>query len=239
MRIYLLRHGETAGNREHRYIGVTDDELTEEAIQKLLAMRGRYPAPDCVFASGMKRCLQTSQILFPKLDPELCTDLRECAFGEFEYRNYRELCGDRRYQAWIDSGGTLAFPGGESRDTFSDRCCAAFEECCRRALRQGADSAAFVVHGGTIMAILDRFSRPHRDYFDWQVPNAHGYICELVIEGRTEKSNAEEDLCSAGMGEERPAFLRVLSGLPLDAEAAGNEDQPAADRRGSDRTRTE
>lgn len=229
MRIYLLRHGATAGNREHRYIGVTDEELTEEAIQKLLAMRGRYPAPDCVFASRMKRCLQTSQILFPKRDPELCTDLRECTFGEFEYKNYQELRGDKRYQDWIDSGGTLAFPGGESREAFSDRCCAAFEECCRRALRQGAASAAFVVHGGTIMAILDRFSRPHRDYFDWQVPNAHGYICELVMEGKREESNAEEGGCSVGPGEERPAFLKVISSLPLGAGVAGSEKQPAAD----------
>lgn len=37
----------------------------------------------------------------------------------------------------------------------------------------------FVVHGGTIMAILDAFARPHRDYFDWQVSTACGYHCEL------------------------------------------------------------
>lgn len=202
-------------------------------------MRGRYPLPDCVFASRLKRCLQTSQILFPKRAPELCTDLRECAFGEFEYKNYQELCGDRRYQDWVDSGGSLAFPGGESREAFSDRCCAAFEECCRRALRQGAASAAFVVHGGTIMAILDRFSRPHRDYFDWQVPNAHGYICELVSGGKREEFNAEEGGCSAGMGEERPVFLRVISGLPLAAGVAGNEKQSAADSCGASGIRAE
>lgn len=25
----------------------------------------------------------------------------------------------------------------------------------------------FIVHGGTIMAILDAFARLHREYFDW------------------------------------------------------------------------
>lgn len=35
MRILLLRHGETAGNLEKRYVGRTDEGLTEAAIQAL------------------------------------------------------------------------------------------------------------------------------------------------------------------------------------------------------------
>ena len=197
MRISFIRHGATAGNLEHRYVGATEEDLTEEAAGELCAARGQYPLPDCVFSSPMKRCIQTAGLLFPELRPELCADLRECAFGEFEYKNYQELCGDRRYQAWIDSGGTLAFPGGESRDTFSD--CAAFEACCQSVYEQRIKSAAFVVHGGTIMAILERFARPQRGYFDWQVANAHGYVCELL-------GDAWEGLS-----------LRVISGLPFEA----------------------
>lgn len=180
MQIYLIRHGATAGNLDRRYVGSTDEELTEETVRQLRAMRGRYPVPDCVFASPLKRCAQTAEILFPERRPEQNADLRECAFGDFEYKNYPELQSDDRYQAWIDSGGTIAFPGGENRAAFTDRCCAAFEECCRKALDRDADTVAFVVHGGTIMAVLDRFSTPHRDYFDWQVPAAHGYVCELI-----------------------------------------------------------
>ncbi len=198
MKICLIRHGATAGNLEHRYVGTTDEELTEEAARKLGAERKKYPAPDCVFASPMRRCLQTAELLFPGLQPQLCADLRECSFGEFEYRNYRELQGDGRYQAWIDSGGTLAFPGGESRGAFSDRCCAAFGLCCRRALEGGADMAAFVVHGGTIMAVLDRYSRPHRDYYEWQLPNAQGYLCELVPE-RSGDCGSREALILSGI----------------------------------------
>ncbi len=203
MQICLIRHGMTAGNRQRRYVGITDEELTEEAARELCAARAQYPAPDCVFASPMKRCVQTAQLLFPGLQPELSSGLRECSFGAFEYGNYQELQGDSRYQEWIDSGGTLAFPGGESRAEFSDRCCVAFADCCERASARGAASAAFVVHGGTIMAILDRYSKPHRDYFDWQAPNAGGFLCELESEG----------------GERIPSSLRVLSVLPFAAEA--------------------
>lgn len=181
MRIYLIRHGSTSGNLEHRYVGTTDEELTADAVQKLRLLRAYYPVPDCVFASPLKRCVQTARILFPELQPELSDGLRECTFGDFEYRNYQELQGNKEYQEWIDSGGNMAFPGGESRAEFTSRCCAAFEACCRRVLAENRDSAAFVVHGGTIMAILDRYSRPHRDYFDWQTENAQGYQGNLVM----------------------------------------------------------
>lgn len=223
MRIYLIRHGATAGNMERRYVGITDEALTETAARELRALQGHYPLPDRVFASPMRRCLQTAQLLFPGREPEVSADLRECAFGVFEYKNYLELAGNEQYQAWIDSGGLLAFPGGESREAFSGRCCAAFEECCRQALRGACGSAAFVVHGGTIMAILDRYARPHRDYFDWQVPNAGGYVCTLTTDTGEENPESEAEKRTGGRekgrAEEETAVrsgelvLRVLYGL--------------------------
>ena len=41
------------------------------------------------------------------------------------------------------------------------------DDCCR--------SAAFVVHGGTIMAILERFSGGGESFYHWQVENGGGY----------------------------------------------------------------
>lgn len=179
MQVFLIRHGCTAGNLEHRYVGTTDEGLTDEARQTLLRESSRYPVPDIVFASPMRRCLETAGLLFPGTEPVCIAGLRECEFGEFEYRNYQELQKDARYQAWIDSGGTLAFPGGESREAFADRCCEAFEQAVDEAHGHGVKSAAFVVHGGTIMAVMERFARPVRGYFDWQVQNGCGFACEV------------------------------------------------------------
>ena len=75
-----------------------------------------------VFVSPMLRCRQTAEILFPQIPQIEIDPWREMDFGEFEGRNYAQLNGDPRYQAWIDSGGTLAFPGGESREAFIARC---------------------------------------------------------------------------------------------------------------------
>ena len=38
-----------------------------------------------------------------------------------------------------------------------------------------AESAAFVVHGGTIMAALSRLAEEPHDFYHWQVENGGGY----------------------------------------------------------------
>lgn len=187
MRVYLIRHGSTAGNLEKRYVGTTDEPLTPEAVCELKKMRenSRQYRGDpengslMVFASPLRRCLMTAQLLFPNIEPRVEDDLRECSFGEFEYKNYKELSGDARYQAWIDSGGETAFPNGESREQFAKRCRKAFVKACGIAERSGCAEAAFVVHGGTIMAVMEQFAVPRKGYFEWQVKNAEGFFGEL------------------------------------------------------------
>ena len=174
MSILLIRHGKTQGNLEHRYIGSrTDEGLCEEGIAAL--KEKRLPPVARVFASPMRRCLETAAILYPSLQPQIVPDFRECDFGAFEGLSYRELNGRADYQAWIDSGGSLPFPGGESQAGFAARCVRAFE-----ALRPELAEAdcALVVHGGTIMAIMERCARPRGGYFDFQVPCACGYALE-------------------------------------------------------------
>ena len=51
-------------------------------------------------------------------------------------------------------------------------------------LNAKADTMIFVVHSGTIMALLDRFSEPHRDYFEWSLKPGQGYMADVSIIGR-------------------------------------------------------
>lgn len=181
MQITLIRHGCTAGNLEHRYVGSTDEPLTEQAKEMLQSRQKNMKVPDILYVSPMKRCRETAQLLYPNTEQRIADGLRECSFGDFEYKNYIELDGNADYQAWLDSGGTLPFPGGESREAFAQRCCRAFEGCCLEAMEKGCDSIAFVVHGGTIMAVMERFARPQKSYFEWQVKNAEGFCGILHI----------------------------------------------------------
>ena len=180
--LILIRHGKTAGNLLGRYIGSrTDEPLCDEGREELAGKQ--LPEVERLYVSPMKRCVETAEILWPGFDRkkmQKVTDLRECDFGDFENKNYKELSGNGDYQAWIDSNGTLPFPGGESNEAFRKRCCQAFQRITEGLQKQEEKTgqtirAAVVVHGGTIMAILERFGTPKKNYFDYQVKNGCGY----------------------------------------------------------------
>lgn len=187
LHIYFIRHGFTKGNEEGRYVGRTDESLSETGREKLKieARNAKYMVPDVILVSPMKRCVETAGILFPNRECTIVDDFRECDFGQFEYRNYSELNGTLEYQQFIDSNGMTGFPGGESPNLFRSRCQKAFLEAVDKLKDQSVvEHVALVVHGGTIMSILDGFSEPHRDYFDWQVSNGDGYFGKLILEER-------------------------------------------------------
>ena len=81
-----------------------------------------------VFVSPLRRCVETANLLYPGVPQTIIGSFRECDFGDFENKNYAELNGRADYQAWIDSGGELPFPHGESRAQFAARCATAFEQ---------------------------------------------------------------------------------------------------------------
>lgn len=177
LKIWLIRHGMTAGNLKGRYIGKTDEPLCEAGKKALGELD--YPAPELVFVSPMIRCRETAEILFPGKKLRIIDQLAECDFGDFENKNYRELSGNPDYQAWVDSGGTLPFPGGESREACRKRNQEGFRRMVTACIREKAESAAVVVHGGTIMNIMETWAVPEREFYGWHVKNGRGYLVEL------------------------------------------------------------
>lgn len=210
MKLYLIRHGVTKGNREHRYVGRTDEGLLEKAREELQdkvklwqkeqkQQDGGFLQADSLYVSPLKRCRETAAVLYPGKEQIVIENLRECDFGEFEYRNYQELNGNPDFQRFIDSNGESGFPKGETLKQFQDRCAEAFQQLVEEELLKEAAGSrkdrlkagskdgqvqkepkrertcVLVVHGGTIMALLDRYSRPHKDYYDWQVKNTEGF----------------------------------------------------------------
>ena len=173
MTFCFLRHGATKGNLERRYVGATDEPLLRESFEALRLLR--LPPVARVYASPMRRCVETAEAAFPGVPLEAVPDLRECDFGEFEYKNYEALKDLPAYQAWLDSRGRLPFPGGESRGDFCLRTVRAFDRLALRAEKLGGD-AAVVAHGGTIMAILEARALPRRDFYEYQLQNGRAVI---------------------------------------------------------------
>ena len=188
--LYLIRHGATKANREHRYLGRTEEPLSEEGREALKAFqkKGIYPDPaslQALFVSPMERCRETAELLFGDCEQHMIPEFREMDFGLFEGKNYQDLRGNAQYQAWIDSNGTLPFPKGESREDFIARCRRGFEEMLRIVTAEGISrneerkNIAAVVHGGTIMAVCSSFT--DGEYFDFQIGNGEGYRCKVTV----------------------------------------------------------
>jgi len=175
MRIQLIRHGATAGNEKRQYIGRTDEVLSPKGLAQLRQYQSRayYDTPGLLYTSPMRRCLQTCALLFPTVRPLVEDALRETDFGLFEGKSYAELQAVPAYQQWLDSGCTACIPQGESRAQFQNRCCDAFLTILQQH-RQLAQ-LTFVVHGGVIMAILERFAQPKQDFYQYHVEN--GGVC--------------------------------------------------------------
>lgn len=176
MKITMIRHFATAGNLAKRYIGRTDEPLCEEG--EALLRQLSYPKVEAVFASPMKRCVKTANLIYPELSPTLCSGLRECDFGTFENKNYLELKDNKNYQLWIDSNGLLPFPEGENLTAFKKRTIKSFKKVITQSRDSGYKSIALVVHGGTIMSILEHYSFPRKDYYHWQVKNGFYYTMD-------------------------------------------------------------
>ena len=188
MKLLLIRHGATPGNLEKRYVGRTDESLTQESLETLgkeaKKIRELAGKPAAIITSPMKRCLETAETLFPGHDyPQVprvqVEDLSECDFGEFENKNYKELSGNQDYQRWIDSNGTLPFPGGESREAFKYRSLTGFQKAVTQCIRNNIKTAALVIHGGTIMNIMEEYADRPRAFYEWHVKNGGGYLAEL------------------------------------------------------------
>lgn len=177
MLIYLIRHSMTPGNKRRCYIGSTDEPLCKEGIE--LLARYQYPNVEMVITSPMIRCIETARCIYPDMQPYTLHELRECDFGEFEGMNYEELRDNEVYQEWIAKEGKIPFPNGEDQMMFRERCVKGFDKAVALFRENGIHEGALVVHGGTIMAILERYARPKEDFYYWKVDNGQGYKIEI------------------------------------------------------------
>lgn len=201
--LLLIRHGKTPSNREHRYLGVTEEALSGEGRKQLeiLAEKDILKKPWLLFISPMLRCQESAGILFPGRKAYPIEEWREMNFGAYEGKNYEDLKNDSYYQKWIDSNGTMPFPEGESQQEYIKRCHRGLLTATKIIQKEIAENQmtesqprniTAVVHGGTIMALLHILAGGN--YFDYQAKNGGGYCCKLRLCGEEWKLDSLEEI---------------------------------------------
>ena len=180
--IVLIRHGKTEGNKEKRYIGRTDQPLSEEGIAGIKENLGRYPSVEKVYASPMKRTRQTAELIYPGQAPELVDGLREMDMGVFEGKNHAELKNRPSYILWVATRGKISIPGGESMKDFGKRTMDAFTQVLGDMQAEGIKRSEVVAHGGTIMSIVSQLADDY--YYKYMVNNGAGFRLTLDDDGK-------------------------------------------------------
>lgn len=160
MRLYLIRHGQTAWNLDERAQGHTDIPLDEVGLAQAEALRARFSALRVPFvvSSDLARAAQTAKPLAEAIGAELRLEpaLRERSFGDLEGESYASVA------AWCrERAGSLGIhylevrpPGGESPMDQWNRL-APVQEMLERAV----EDTAVVSHGGTTGLLLARLIR--------------------------------------------------------------------------------
>ncbi|CAM2731774.1 histidine phosphatase family protein [Erysipelothrix tonsillarum] len=98
---YLMRHGKTVWNQEHRMQGSKNSPLTSEGIAQAEALCDRLNTIhfDEVIVSTSPRAQETAAIVFPQHQPQLEAGLREIEMGVWEGELHENVA--RKYpQAW-------------------------------------------------------------------------------------------------------------------------------------------
>jgi probable phosphoglycerate mutase len=156
MRFVLVRHGEAEGNRELRYLGVTDSELTERGRQQAsqLAAVVRSFAPNALYSSPLLRAHATAEAISAAthLPIHVEDDLREQHFGGWEMLTRAEVVErDRERLLDWESGADVAPPDGESLLMVRGRVLRLAE---RLVARHPGETIALVSHVSPIKALI-------------------------------------------------------------------------------------
>ena len=132
-RLYLVRHGQTAWNKEQRFRGRADVPLDEVGLAecRALAQAYREQSFDALYASPLTRCRQTLEPLarLRQLEIQTLEGLVDIDFGEWQGRPKNEIQAERPelFEQWMQTPAQVTFPGGESLAQVRERALAAVD----------------------------------------------------------------------------------------------------------------
>lgn len=159
--LVLIRHGETAMNRELRFQGHVNVGLNEIGLEQARRLAGRMAGEhaDAIYASDLLRAQQTAQPIAATLalQPVAEAGLREQSFGRVDGMRVDDIKEQHpeAWAGWLRFEEDYAMPEGESTRQFHGRVMDAVQ---RLVAAHPQQKLVVVTHGG----VLDMIYRTAR-----------------------------------------------------------------------------
>jgi broad specificity phosphatase PhoE len=150
VRVLLLRHGETEWSRLGRHTGRTDIPLDEEGRRRARDLAGTLDGIGFtrVLVSPLSRARETAELAGLRGPVEVCDDLVEWDYGDYEGRTAEQIrAGRPGWSLWEDG-----VPGGETLEELGLRA----DRVVVR-LRQLEGDVAVVAHGHVLRVLAARW----------------------------------------------------------------------------------
>jgi broad specificity phosphatase PhoE len=136
--IYLVRHGQTAWNREEIFRGRTDVPLNEIGMREAELAGGYLKDKEIhvIYSSPLSRAWQTAQKIaqFHHLEVQPLNGIIDMSFGRWEGHSLQEIQKNdgELYRQWREEPHLVRITGGESLDEVRIRTMAALDEVIQK-----------------------------------------------------------------------------------------------------------
>lgn len=161
-KLVIVRHGQSIWNKENRFTGWVDVDLTGQGVQeaeRAAELLKGYQF-DEAFTSELIRANRTLDIILERIgqkDIPVTKDerLNERMYGELQGKNkdeMREEYGEEQVHIWRRSYD-VAPPGGESLKDTADRVLPYFEKSIVPKLKKG-ENIIIAAHGNSLRALI-------------------------------------------------------------------------------------
>ncbi|NJO15125.1 MAG: histidine phosphatase family protein [Thioploca sp.] len=156
-KIFLIRHGETRWNSEHRIQGHIDSPLTPVGLAQAQALAQRLQAQTfaALYSSDLGRAYQTAQCLAQTTGLHILVDqrLRERNLGCLQglTRSEAQQQFPQEYQLYKTLDPDYLIPAGESLRQFRQRCIICLEELAQQ---HPGEQVLVVSHGGVLINVF-------------------------------------------------------------------------------------
>ncbi len=209
MDIYLIRHGETEGNREGYFRGRADFPLNETGIEQAKALAEELKATGIkiIYSSPLSRAFKTAEILAEATGAKVVVEeaFTNINLGPWEGKKKEEV--KKKYpelfDIWVNYPEKLRLEGAETLQEVQHRSFEALKRIVKECFERNIERIAVVTHRAVLKPLIAAALEIKEPYF-WKIQvetasysilshdGKRGFILKLLNQTKHLKSYVEE-----------------------------------------------